>query len=317
MILWGRVAMNRHYSVRYCGGSLTSKFAASHPGWYEVTREGGADPSRLCYAFPEVRRERVAILSEITRIGVYGLQLDFCRQPPIIRYHPVLVEGYRKKMGIDPRGIEGLDREACLSWWRFRAEFVTQFMRELKSAIDEIRRERGRPIPVQARICDSGFDINLAAGLDVVTWCREGLIDELCVNPLHWAYEGIVHDVRPYVELCRRTGIRILGGAHTNCIDPVGDAGINPVVLARRVLDLYRQGVEGVVLYETEYGVEREELADLLPIVGNPEALEEYLSDSERLACWPSTYKNAFYGIDNHSGMDWSIYYLWTGEPRL
>ena len=87
-------------------------------------------------------------------------------------------------------------------------------------------------------------------------------------------------------------------------------------MLGRRVFDLYRQGVEGVVLYQTDYGVERDELADLLPILGDPNALEEYLSDPERITRWPITYQNAFYGIDNHSALGGG-FRIWTDEPRL
>ena len=40
MTVWGRMAMNRHYSTAAYGGSLTAAFAASHPQWYEISWEG-------------------------------------------------------------------------------------------------------------------------------------------------------------------------------------------------------------------------------------------------------------------------------------
>lgn len=225
MTIWGRVAMNRHYGAQSYGGSLTSRFAAQHPEWHEVTGEGERDTSRLYYAIPQIREERISILCELARISLHGLQLDFCRQPPILRYHPALTGSFKKKTGRDPREIRSLDRQSCLKWWHHRANFLTQFMRELKESLDPIRTEKGRSLPVQARMTDCGFDINLAAGLDVTRWCREALVQELCVNPLQWVAEAQTHDVEPYVELGKATGVTVLGGAHVNVASGWGRLG--------------------------------------------------------------------------------------------
>lgn len=316
MTIWGRVTMNRHYGIDRYGGSLTSSFAAGRPEWHEVTREGGRDASRLCYAIPEVREERISILCELARIGVHGLQLDFCRQPPILRYHPALTEPYEAETGMDPRGIQDLDRQGRLRWWHHRAAFVTQFLRELKESLDPVRMDTGRSLPVQARLTDCGFDINLAAGLDVVRWCREGLVQELCVNPLQWVAEAQTHDAGPYVDLGDATGVTVLGGAHVNVIKDVGSDGINPLVLARRVRTLYRKGAAGVVLYQTEFGVLQEALREILPLFKDPRALGNWVSRRSVRERWPVTYLNSLYGMDNHSKLGGG-FHLWKGEPGI
>lgn len=316
MTIWGRVAMNRHYGTQKYGGSLTSSFASQHPEWHEVTREGETDSTRLCYAIPQVRKERISILCELARIGVHGVQLDFCRQPPLLRYHPALTESYQEKTGTDPRRIGDLDREGRLGWWHHRAGFVTQFLRELKEALDPIRVSTGRSIPVQARLTDCGFDVNLAAGLDVVKWCQGALVDEVCVNPLQWVAESQTHDVEPYVQLGRRTGVIVLGGAHLNMIKDVGSEGMNPWVLARRVQCMYRKHAAGVVLYQTEYGVLQEALRELLPLFHDPSALDNWISQGTVRERWPVTYLNSFYGLDNHSKLGGG-FHLWRGEPGI
>ena len=90
MVLYGRLCMNRHYSP---GTIHRSWFAQEHPGWCEVDKDGWLDPSRLCFGIPEYREERIAILLEAVSIGVDGLHLDFLRQPPLVRYQHVFVNG--------------------------------------------------------------------------------------------------------------------------------------------------------------------------------------------------------------------------------
>ena len=316
MTVWGRVAMNRHYGDDKYGGSLTSSFASEHPEWHEVGREGVRDTSRLCYAIPEVREERISILCELARIGVYGLQLDFCRQPPILRYHPALTGSFREKTGIDPMDIGPLDRPTRLEWWNHRAEFLTRFLQELRQSLESVRSETGRSLPVQARITDCGFDINLAAGIDVRRWCREGLVQEICVNPLQWVAEAQTHDVEPYVRLGKSTGVKVIGGAHVNVIKNWGNEGLNPLVLGRRVQELYRKGASGVALYQTDYGVLRDELGELLPLLHDPGALGSWLSRDSVGEKWPVTYINSSYGMDNHSKLGGG-FHLWEGKPGI
>jgi len=316
MIVWGRVAMNRHYGYDKYGGSLTSGFAKEHPEWHEVGREGGKDTTRLCYAIPEVREERISILCELARIGVHGLQLDFCRQPPILRYHSALTGSFRERTGIDPLDIEALDRRTRLEWWNYRSEFLTLFMRELRESLESIRAETGQPLPVQARITDCGFDVNLAAGIDVNCWCREGLVQEICVNPLQWVAEAQTHDIEPYVELGRSTCVKVLGGAHVNVIKNWGNGGINPLVLGRRIQDLNRKGASGVALYQTDYGIRRDELGELLPLLHDPSALEKWLSRDSLKDEWPVTYINSSYGMDNHSKLGGGFHLL-GGKPGI
>jgi hypothetical protein len=91
MTIYGRLGMNRHYGDSL-GGGLRSKYIADHPEWMERYRGGQVDGTKVSFAIPEYRAERLAVLMEVAQIGVHGLCLDFCRQPPIARYHPQILD---------------------------------------------------------------------------------------------------------------------------------------------------------------------------------------------------------------------------------
>ena len=202
MTLCGRLAMNRHYSP---GSIHRSRFATLHPQFCEIRKDGWLDPSRLSFAVPQYREERPNIIMEAVHIGCHGIQLDFCRQPPMARYHPGYVNAFEKEYGLDPRRLGLEDGEIFLEWCRFRAASITQLLRRTKEVLNEYGHRFGRRIPLQVRVPNDGFVSNLIAGLDVVGWAEEGLIDELALSELQWLTEFNDFSDLPYVELGKNT----------------------------------------------------------------------------------------------------------------
>lgn len=322
MSITGRLAMNRHYSKDAYGGCLTSRWAATHPEFYEITREGQPDPSRLCYACDEVRQERVDLLVEAAEIGVTGLQLDFCRQPPIARYHPALVEGFGEETALNAREADPwADDGVFEAWLTHRAASVTQFMRELHAALEPVRRQMGRPIPVQVRVPDNGLPVDLMAGLDLPTWAAEGLIQELSVSSLNWLADFQEHDFAPYAELAKAYRLTAYGGVNALAIQRVsgalpGPREINPVRLAERALRQYEQGAVGMTLYQSDFAVWPEELREVLPLLSDPAALRAFAADPANRRRWPTTHRNLVYGVDNH-GNPRGQYQMPGREPSI
>ena len=305
MTITGRLGMNRHYSKQAHGGCFTSRWAAAHPEFYEISKERQPDPSRLCYAFEEVRQERIDLLVEAAEIGVAGLHLDFCRQPPIARYHPALVDSFRAQTGLEARELDPWAGDGFEAWLRHRAAPVTQFMRDLHAALEPVRRRTGRPIPVQVRVPDNGLPVDLIAGLDLETWAAEGLMQELSVSSLNWLADFQEHDFAPYAELAACHGLLPLGGVNALAIQRVsgalpGPREINPVRLAERALRQYEQGARGLTLYQSDFAVWPEELREVLPLLGDPDALRAYVTDPANRRRWPTTVHNLLYGVDNH-----------------
>ena len=305
LTVYGRLCMNRHYSP---GTPHRSEFAQNHPQWCEIGKDGWLDVTRMCYAVPEVRQERVAILREAAEIGCDGLCLDFCRQPPAVRYHPAFVGPYREKTGRDAHNLSLTDREAYVDWCRFRAESVTQLLRELRDALDPLRERHERPIPVQVRVPNDGLEANLIAGLDVLGWCEDGLVNELALSELHWLKEYQEWSDIPYLELGRRSGVAV--HASSSCLPVqarewscrVNPRGVNPWVLAQRALRSFKAGADGISLYQSDTGVRWPGLPEALRAMADPAVLRAFVDDAEIAARYPLTEQNQDFGIDNHSG---------------
>ncbi len=302
--IYGRLCMNRHYSP---GGPHRSRLAEEHPQWCEVQKDGWLDVTRLCYAIPEYRHERVAILKEAAMIGCDGLFLDFLRQPPMLRYHPALVNPYRERTGKDPRTISLADKERFLDWCRFRAEFVTSLLRELKAVLDPIRQQYDRRIPVQVRVPNDGFEANLIAGLDVITWMKDRLVDELALSELHWMPGYYDWGDRPYIELGREHRVPVYGSS--NCLPmqrgswsgKVNPRGVNPLVLARRALKSLEDGAQGICLYQSDTGVWWPGVPEAIRAMTGEGSLRRYIADERVTRENPVTPENEAFGIDNHS----------------
>lgn len=99
-IICGRLGKNRHYGDSL-GGGLCSGYIAAHPERIERHRGGPLDGTKVSFAIPEDRAERIAVLMEVAQIGAHGLCLDFCRQPPIARYHPQILNPWLKEGWLD------------------------------------------------------------------------------------------------------------------------------------------------------------------------------------------------------------------------
>lgn len=303
----GRLCMNRHYGAAslHC-----SEFARTHPEWLEIGKDGETDGTRLCYAIPEVRRERVAILREAAQLGCDGLCLDFCRQPPMARYHPALTESFRECTGIDPLKLRLSARDEFLQWCRHRADAVTAFLAELREALESVRAERGERVPVRVRIPNDGFEANLIAGLDVQTWAERGLIDGISLSELRWLDEYTEWDDAPYIRLGRGYSLPVF--ASSSCLPvqasgwsgKVNPAGVNALVLARRALRSLEAGAYGISLYQSDTGVQWPGLREALPAFGDEAALRRFVDDPEMARQWPLTDASREFGIDNHSKIE-------------
>tara|TARA_Y100000588_G_scaffold192915_1_gene207020 strand:- start:5313 stop:6656 length:1344 start_codon:yes stop_codon:yes gene_type:complete len=276
--LWGRLGMNRHYGrVDWIG--VTSSLALDNPSLREVTRPGNEDASRLCYVLEEVRRERIEILLECQQIGVDGLVLDFCRQMPLLRYHPALVEPFVAESGVDPREIDSDDVDAYETWFQYRADVLTGFMDELRKAVRKQEGELGRRCPIIARVPDNAGWLMLAYGLDTERWCAEGLVDGLMLSPFPNTREDLDLHVEYHAAVAHKHGKVCVGGVGSMGLirngveENTGFFEAQPAyALAARQ---YAAGIDGMSLYQSETLVRMDYLAELMREVGSPSVVAE------------------------------------------
>lgn len=174
------------------GWGIQSRFSKEHPDTCWRKRDGTAYRSQHSFAYPEVMAYKLAVVEEIiTNYDVDGIFLDWIRTGDVRDnpqndpegvadrgYEPPLVEGFKKRYGIDPHELPNGDER----WVRFRALPHTEFMREVRALVTT--RRPGIPIaamvmqPWGYRGFQNKIDGNLRGMLlDVTTWAQEGLID--------------------------------------------------------------------------------------------------------------------------------------------
>jgi len=303
------LSMNRHYGLATYDGALQSPWSRAHPELLQHTEDGNIDPTRVEFFFPEARKERVDILTEVAEYGPDGLIVGCCRQPPMAGYHPEVVQAYIDTGGEDPRTVDvDANPIAFAAWLRWRCEGLTQLLRELAKRLSDIEDRHGRHTPVAARISAGGLFWNMANGMDVVTWVQEGLVNELQVDPLDDHGPSGSQDLRPYVELGRKHGVPVLGGVSMFASRSLhGD--FNPVVGIRRAIGVAESGVDGIEIYESENLTLATHHRWLVPLWGQPELARRWLDDSNLEAVYPISSFHAAGGHDNH--------WFYSPPPRL
>ena len=299
IVIYGRLGMNRHYGDSL-GGGLRSQYIAAHPEWMEKHRGGQADGTRVSFAIPEYRAERIAVLLEAAQIGAHGLCLDFCRQPPIARYHPHILEPWLKTGRDDPRKMT-VGSPEFLAWAQHRADFVNLFMRDLRDQLRKLEKITQRKVPVMVRIPEATLALNLMEGLDLRTWLKENWVDEITLNPL-WIWDIDYPDTaRPYLELARAHGAKVYGGANT-----VTGKGVtaNARGFLERVARNYDEGADGIALFQTDAALLDPALKALFrpvfPHLANAAAVSGMLS-AARIKQPQMSESERYFGLDNHS----------------
>ena len=174
------------------GWGLQSEFSKGHPEFRWRGRRGKTYHSQLSFAFPQVRRYKLAMLKELlAHYELDGVFLDWIRTGDVrdnpqndatgvadYGYEKPLVEAFKKKFEKEPEHLPNGDAD----WVRFRAEPQSEFMRQAR----RLARRQRHPVAVAALVGHpwiyrgefDKIDGNLRGLLlDVAAWAREGLVD--------------------------------------------------------------------------------------------------------------------------------------------
>lgn len=287
--------------------TFNSKFYLAHPEWRCVDREGRRT-MLMSYAVPEVRRQVVDILREAVVMGdADGVGFFFNRGMPLMLWEKPFADQFRAAHGVDIMSVSAEDFRI----YELRAKIMTGFFREVRAMLDELEKGRnGKRYSISAAtLTQQRF--NERYGLDVGTWVKEGLVDQLApivafhtgdgvskyappdipyyrrvtrdskvrIFPVVMAWETRLWTSGPPEELCKLIGRWYEEGAHGITVwDPEVDKGYGQNVHQGNVIDLLGYlGHRELIAYWGQHGVP---LPNNIPITK--------LDENEYSPWWPS-----------------------------
>ncbi len=236
---------------------VADTFYRTHPQWRGVDRAGTVTP-RMAYTYPAVRQYVISLLREMAERPVDGVCLLYNRRPPLVEYESPLVEGFMSDHGVDPRQLDPHDPQ----WLAYRARALTRFHRELRTAMDELARERRRARRIQiSAVVLSDHAENLYHGLDLQAWVREGLVDTLIPyssapnldsNVAAWTDPRAA---KYFVDLVKDTPVVLAPNVMPRHLTPEG--------FRRRAAGLFGAGVDHLFFWDCAGGAGRANYRDM------------------------------------------------------
>lgn len=235
-----------HYPPQHDHFNEGPTFYKSHPELRGVDRDGNPTP-RISYAYPEARAFVVSLLKEIAGFPIDGICLLYNRRPPLVEYEPPLVEGFIAEYGEDPRQIDENDPR----WLSYRARTLTQFMREVREAMDQAGLEQGRGVRLEVSAVVMGsLEENLFHAMDLKAWVDEGLIDTIMPYSSFHDLESMSEawtdpaDIMPFVSITKGTACKLAPN--------IMPRQLSPEAIRRRAAALYDAGVDNLFLWDAD-----------------------------------------------------------------
>lgn len=143
------------------------------------TFENWEDCTGFDYGVEEFRNYFLRIVKEFTHdYDIDGYQLDFCTWPPFFKRD---------------------ERQKSIP-------VMTQFIRDIRKILDESALKKGHYIALNVQIAERPED-NLKNGLDIETWAKEGLIDEI----IGGRSESRYYPLKEMIEIGHRYGVYVYG----------------------------------------------------------------------------------------------------------
>lgn len=290
--LWADFRIQQDYPFDYAGGfgaDFNSPFTHQHQDWRHVDRQGQVASHNFSHFHDGWQQHKLDLLAELARKGPAGIHLNLaCELGALWDFEPGAVARYREQTGVDLSQIDEPMDEPPDSWYQFRCDHFTEFIRRLRAQTQQIAVALGQPIPIAVQvsgewsILKSGSLVravsqNWLSGFDVGRWVREGLVD--VVSPsFRRTYKPMFLE-HLWDELGdARAGVRVIPsiGQHDNAVFPRGyewalyftDEGegrqdllpfgeLDAWRILREAHDLYCQGADAVDVWEMGYATVR------------------------------------------------------------
>ena len=253
----------------------TGGFYDKHPEWRCLDRQGRLTP-RLSYAYPRMRQLVISLLKEITSYPIDGICLLYNRRPPLLEYDPPVVEGFKEKYDQDPQHLE--ERET--RWLSYRATFLTQFMREVREALNEAAKDQKRSKPLEiSAIVMRNEEENLYYAMDLKTWVDQRLVDTIIP---YTSVEGLNSGGDSWLNPREAEFfLRITKGTPCKLALNLMPRQLSPEEYRRRAAKLYQAGVEYLFFWDTNARYDFTRSWDALRRLGHTDEIEAWVRAGE------------------------------------
>ncbi len=290
-----------HYPPPIDHNNFGDTFYDRHPEWRGEDRDGRRTPI-MAYTYAGVRQFAVSLFREMAKYPIDGVCPLYNRRLPLVEYEPPLVEGFKREFGADPRELDERDP----TWLAYRSRILTQFMRELRQAMDEVSREQGRTKPIAVSAVVEGREAaNSFFGCDLKTWAQEGLVDTLIPYVSDWESRG---SVAPWTD-ARELDYFLDAVDGTSCVlaPNVMPRSMSPEDFRRRAATIYGAGIEHLFFWDCAGGEGRANYRPMWSAVRRLGHVDEVLawrdagepelgwisSDLRSVGAWSTAYDDA------------------------
>lgn len=219
---------------------FSSDFYEAHPEWRCVDYDG-TPTMYMSYAVPEVQDHLVDVLKEALETGADGAGVIYHRGLPNLLWEKPFRERFHEKYGVNPLDIPEDDPRV----YALRSDIMTEFMQKIRALLDQARRKTGREkrMPLAVSTFATKAD-NEKYGLDLERWIKLDLIDQ--VGPAWFAYHTSMKnpvDIAYYEGITKNTKVDVFPFV-------IGWRLMNPAALTDEVAHYYRQGAEGIAVWD-------------------------------------------------------------------
>jgi len=304
--LWADFRIQQDYPYDYAGGfgeDFNSPFTRNHQHWRHVDIQGQVSSHSFSHFHEGWEQYKLDLLAELARKGPAGIHLNLtCELGALWDFEPGAVSRYQQQTGVSLNA----SADPPDTWYQFRCDHFTEFMRRLRQQTQDIARSLGRQIPLAVQvsgdwsILHSGSLVravsqNWLSGFDVGRWAREGLVDVISPS-FRRSYKPMFLE-HLWDELGEsRQSVQIIPsiGQHDNAVFPRGyewalyftDEGegredllpfgeLDAWRILREAHDLYQQGADAVDVWEMGHATVRLARWNVLRQIGDRDLLKQ------------------------------------------
>ena len=228
---------------------FTTKYYLDNPQ-LRCKDKDGSEISRISYAYPQVQDLIISMFKRMLSFGADGIHMLFNRGTPNILYEQPVVDAFIRDKGSDPRELDEEDQ----TWIGYRTEYFSGFMRKVRRELDEYAHKSGRreKPDISAHVLGDKRS-NYFFALDIETWIKEGLVDDIVVYPrlmegtgaLNWPEEGT--DIDYFAGITKNTD--------TNLYIEILPRLLEPKEFQKRAVEIYEKGAFGISLWDSYHRV--------------------------------------------------------------